>query len=109
MSSARRSAMVRRFPCARRTAMASLNDELAIENFKELGAFEPLGIPPPGRYQPNRDLRLYPGANLSAERRKLLDEHAVDPEDLTTDDIVYCLSRLCTVTMYELVAQVEER
>jgi hypothetical protein len=89
--------------------MASLNDELAIENFKELGPVEPLGIPAPGRYQPHRDMRLYPGANLSAERRKALDDQAVDPDDLTSDDIAYCLSRLCTLTMYELISQIEER
>jgi hypothetical protein len=89
--------------------MASLNDELAIENFKELGPVEPLDIPAPGRYQPHRDMRLYPGANLSAERREALDDQAVDADDLTADDIAYCLSRLSTLTMYELIAQIEER
>jgi hypothetical protein len=85
--------------------MPTLNDELAIEQYQELA-------PPKsedGMYRPNRDLRFYPGGNLSAERRQALDDQAVEPEDLTTDDIIYCLSNLVTKTMYELVAQIEER
>jgi hypothetical protein len=84
--------------------MATLNEEFAIDQYQQLDSHEV-----DGRYRPNRDLRFYPGANLSSERRKALEDQAVDPEDLTADDIVYCLSRLVTTTMYELVAQVEQR
>src|ERR1700675_4695827 len=84
--------------------MATLNEEFAIENYYTL--VYPGGS---GQYRPNRDLKFYPGANLTAERRQALDHQAVEVEDLTVDDVVYCLSRLVTGTMYELVAQIEER
>ena len=84
--------------------MATLNEELAIEQYQQLDY--PGGN---GQYRPNRDLRFYPGANLSKERRKALDDQVVEGEDLSADDIVYCLSKLATTTMYELVSQIEER
>ena len=37
------------------------------------------------RYKPYDDLRLYPGAHLSEERRRQLDEDALDPDEITTD------------------------
>ncbi len=84
--------------------MSTLNEELAIEQYQKLDAGSA-----DGQYRPNRDLRFYPGANLTAERRRSLDDQAVEPEDLSTDDIVYCLSGLVTTTMYELVEQIEQR
>lgn len=87
--------------------MGTLNEELLIDKYKALPAD---GGDPEGRqYRPNRGMRFYPGANLSAERRKALDDQAVDATDLTVDDIVYCLARLVTKTMYEILEQIEER
>jgi hypothetical protein len=89
--------------------MATLNEEYDIHRFEFLGDLRRLDYRPTDRYEPHRELNLYPGANLSAERRKQLDDQAVEPGDLTSDDVAYTLSRLATLTMYELIAQIEER
>ena len=54
-------------------------------------------------------LRFYPGCNLRPERIRQLEEDAVSPDELTTDDIVYKLSRMVTDTMYGILEVVEER
>ena len=61
------------------------------------------------RYRPYDDVRLYPGVHLSDERRRRLDEDAVGPDELTTEDIVYKLSRMVTGTMYTMLELIEER
>ena len=61
------------------------------------------------QYRPYDDLRLYPGVHLSDERRRQLDRDEVEPDELTTDDIVYKLSRMVTGTLYGLMELVEER
>ncbi len=60
-------------------------------------------------YTPYNDLRLYPGIHLSEERCRQLDEDAVEPDELSTDDITYKLSRMVTGTMYGLLEVIEER
>ena len=62
-----------------------------------------------GRYEPFSDLRMYPGRQLSAERRRQLDGDAVGPKELSTDDIVYKLSRMVTGTLYSMIELIEER
>ena len=60
-------------------------------------------------YKPYDDIRLYPGIHLSEERRQQLDNDEIEPDELTTDDIVYKLSRMVTGTLYTLVRLIEER
>ena len=60
-------------------------------------------------YTPYSDLRLYPGVHLSDERRRRLDDDAVEPDELTAEDIIYKLSRMVTGTMYSVMELVEER
>ena len=62
-----------------------------------------------GVYEPYNDLRLYPGIHLSADRRRALDEDAIEPDDLSNEDIIYKLSRMVTGTMYTVMELVEER
>jgi hypothetical protein len=83
--------------------MASLNRRLSLDHLVELD------LEKPARYQPHADLRFYPGAQLSDERRQLLDNDALDPDQLSVDDIVYKLGRMVTGTMYGLIEQIEER
>jgi len=83
--------------------MPSLNKELSLDHVAELH------LDPPDRYQPHSDLRFYPGAQLSDERRALLDSDALDPDELTEEDIAYKLGRMVTGTMYGLIEQIEER
>jgi hypothetical protein len=87
--------------------MASLNEEYDLSRFADLGAADEAASA--GHYQPVRDLRFYPGGQLSAERREALEGQAVEPTELTTDDIVYCLARLVTTTMYGFIEQIERR
>ena len=54
-------------------------------------------------------MRLYPGIHLSEERRRQLDADELEPDELTTDDIVYKLSRMVTGTLYGLMEMIEER
>ncbi len=61
------------------------------------------------KYKPYDDLRLYPGIHLSEERKRQLDEDAVEPDQLSPEDIVYKLGRMVTGTMYSLLEMVEER
>jgi predicted ester cyclase len=81
----------------------TIRDKYALENLEELS------LPKARRYRPHRDLRFYPGAQLSDERRALLDADALEPDQLTTDDITYKLGRMVTGTLYGLVEQIEER
>jgi hypothetical protein len=83
--------------------VSSLNRELSLDHIAELN------LEKPERYQPHEDLRFYPGGQLSDERRALLDTDAVDPDELTADDIIYKLGRMVTGTMYGLIQQIEER
>jgi hypothetical protein len=87
--------------------MASLNEEYDLSRFAELDAAAE--AVPAGHYQPVRDLRFYPGGQLSRERREALEGQAVEPTELTTDDIVYSLARLVTTTMYGFIEQIERR
>ena len=61
------------------------------------------------KYVPYSDLRLYPGIHLSEERHKQLDEDSVDPDKLSSEDIIYKLSSMVTGTMYGLLSLIEER
>ena len=61
------------------------------------------------RYQPYSELTLYPGMQLSAERRRQVDENLIEPDEVSADDIIYKLSRMVTGTLYSLIALMEER
>ena len=61
------------------------------------------------KYVPYSDLRLYPGMHLSEERRKQLDEDSLDPDKLSSEDIIYKLSSMVTGTMYGLLGLIEEK
>lgn len=61
------------------------------------------------RYQPYDDLRFYPGMHLREERKRQLQSAALEPTDLTADDIVYCLGLMVTQTMYSIFKVVEDR
>ena len=61
------------------------------------------------KYKPYDDLRLYPGIHLSEERKRQLDEDAIEPDELSPEDIIYKLGRMVTGTMYSLLEMVEER
>lgn len=61
------------------------------------------------KYKPYNDLRLYPGIHLSEERKKQLDEDAIEPDQLSAEDIIYKLGRMVTGTMYTLLAMVEDK
>ena len=61
------------------------------------------------KYKPYDDLRLYPGIHLSEERKRELDGDAIEPDELSPEDIIYKLGRMVTGTMYSLLEMVEER
>jgi hypothetical protein len=60
-------------------------------------------------YRPYKELGFYPGIHLSPERKRELDEDAVEPNELTTDDIVYKLSRMITGTFYGFIRVIEDK
>lgn len=59
-------------------------------------------------YDPTRNLRFYPGASLSEERKHKVLNFEVDLDDVTVDDIVFNTARANTGTFYALVALIEE-
>ena len=60
------------------------------------------------KYQPTQSVRFYPG-RVSEERQKQLDNFEVDMDDLTYDDIVYCLHQTEIRTLYFLIDVVRRR
>ncbi len=62
-----------------------------------------------GNYQPFRDLRFYPGANLDESRQKELANLGVEADELTSADIAWHLGMLWTRVMYMMLAVVRDR
>lgn len=62
-----------------------------------------------GKYQPYRELRFYPGSNVTEERKQGLADLAVEPNELTSDDVAWNLGVLWTRAMYTLMGVVRDR
>jgi hypothetical protein len=62
-----------------------------------------------GKYQPFRDLRFYPGYNLSDSRQQELTDLAVDADELSGDDIAWTLGTMWTRAMYTMLEVARSR
>lgn len=64
---------------------------------------------PPKPYTPYQDLRFYPGANISEERKQALAALEVEPDQLTADDIAWNLGAFWTRSTYVMWNVVRDR
>ncbi len=62
-----------------------------------------------GDYKSTRSTRFYPGASLSAERRRKILEFEVELDDATYEDILFSTASAYTGTFYAVIALIEER
>lgn len=60
-------------------------------------------------HQPTRNLRFYPGANMSEERKRQVLNLEVPLDEVTYDDILFNTARSYTGTFYGLIAVMEKR